>query len=428
MIRYIKRRLEGHALLQSVALPAIRVVQRRVERPVPDLQLPDLGKGAASHARYQAQMPPLVRVVGTAEALRGALYEVNPGEAIELLPGNYRFNDRVVTKRAGTSDRPIVVSGRDPATVLVEFATDEGFFVNQPHWIFQNLTIKGVCQADSHCEHAFHVVGKARGTIIRNNRIEDFNAHIKVNGVGEDWPDQGIIEYNTLTNNRLRKTGRPVTMIDLVGANRWLIADNLISNFVKGGGNGISYGIFMKGAGRDGRIERNLVQCTNREISQPGVRVGISFGGGGTGQEFCRDKACNAEFMNGLVANNIVAHCNDFGIDVYRSGLISIAHNTLINTAGIDVREPPATAHLYGNLVEGMIRTRNGAKTKDEMNESVSLADVLQGADELNLHWRNQPGKIPSLPLVTHDFCKRDRPDGTVPGAMDKELPCPIKP
>ncbi len=427
IIRYIERRFEGHVFLQSVALPAIRVVQRRVERPVPDLKLPDLGKGAASQARYPAEISSLVRVVGTAEVLRRAIYEANPGEVIELLPGNYRFNHHVVTRRAGTSDRPIVLSGRDPATVVVEFAAEEGFFVNQPHWIFQNLTIKGVCQADSHCEHAFHVVGRARGTIIRNNRIEDFNAHIKINGVNGDWPDQGVIEYNTLTNSRLRETDRPVTVIDLVGANQWLIADNVISNFVKGGRDRISYGIYMKGAGRDGRIERNLVQCTTREISQSGVRVGISFGGGGTDQEFCRDNACKVEFVNGIIANNIVAHCNDFGIDVYRSRLISIAHNTLINTAGIDVREFPATAHLYGNLVEGMIRTRNGAKTKEEMNEAVILSDVFQGADQLNLHWRNQPGKIPSLPLVPYDFCKRDRPEGTLPGAFGEELPCPRK-
>lgn len=428
IIRYTERRIEGHALLQSVVLPAIRILQRRVERPVPDSQLPDLGKGVSSQARYPVQMPSLVRVVRTAEQLRAAIHEANPGEVIELLPGIYRFNNYVMTRRAGTGHRPIVVSGRDPTTVIVEFATEEGFFVNQPHWIFQNLTIKGVCEADSHCEHAFHVVGEARGTKIRNNRIEDFNAHIKINGVGEDWPDGGVIEFNTLTNNRLRKTGQPVTLIDLVGANQWLITDNFVSNFVKGGLDRTSYGIFMKGAGKGGRIERNLVLCTTREISQAGVRVGISVGGGGTGQEFCRDKACKAEFFTGLVANNIVAHCNDFGIDVFRSGLITIAHNTLINTAGIDVRESPATAHLYGNLVEGMVRARNGAKAKNEMNEAVSLLDVFQGADQLNLRWRNQPGKIPSLPLVTNDFCKRDRSDGTFPGAFDEELPCPRNP
>jgi hypothetical protein len=75
-----------------------------------------------------------------------------------------------------------------------------------------------------------------------------------------------------------------------------------------------------------------------------------------------------------------------------------------------------------------MIRTRNAAKVKDEMNETASLADVFQGTDQLNLHWRNQPGKIPSLPSVPQDFCQRDRPDGTMPGAFDEELPCPSNP
>ena len=34
----------------------------------------------------------------------------------------------------------------------------------------------------------------------------------------------------------------------------------------------------------------------------------------------------------GLAANNVVAHCNDAGIDVNRSSQIALAHNTLINT------------------------------------------------------------------------------------------------
>lgn len=424
IIRYLERRLDGHAALQTVTLPVMRIVQRQVERPIPDQVIPKFGKGALTTPKPVAPLHTSIRVVSTPDQLREAMSDVTSGEIIELLPGSYRFQNRVMTRRAGTSDRPIIVSGRDPASVIVEFDNEEGFFVNQPHWIFQNLTIKGVCKSDGNCEHAFHVVGKARGTIIRNNLIEDFNAHIKINGVGDDWPDGGVVEYNTLTNNHSRATDRSVTPIDLVGVNRWVIADNVVSNFVKRGGDRISYGIFMKGAGRDGRVERNMVLCTIENISQPGVRVGISFGGGGTGQEYCRDKACKAEFFGGLVANNIVAHCNDFGIDVFRSGMVTIAHNTLINTAGIDVRESPAAAHLYGNLVEGLIRTRNGGKAKVEMNETTSLSDIFLDADQLNLRWRNQPGRIPSLPLVPHDFCKQIRPDGTLPGALEKELPC----
>lgn len=374
--------------------------------------------------RFVAQVPATARVVGTPQQLREAMFEANPGEAIELLPGTYRFDRHLVTRKPGTSDQPIIVSGRDPAKVIIEFDTEEGFLVNQPHWVFQNLTIKGVCRTDGNCEHAFHVVGKARGTMIRNNLIEEFNAHIKINGVGDDWPDGGVLEYNTLTNNRPRATSRPVTLIDLVGANQWIIADNVVSNFVKHGGDRVSYGIFLKGAGRNGRIERNMVLCTAKEISQPGVRVGLSFGGGGTNPDFCRDKACKAEFVSGLAANNIVAHCNDFGIDVFRSGIVTIAHNTLINTAGIDVRGLPAAAHIYGNFVEGMIRTRNGGKAKVEMNELASLAEVFEGVDQVNLRWRNQPGKIPSLPLVPDDFCKQARPDGTLPGALETDLPC----
>ena len=44
----------------------------------------------------------------------------------------------------------------------------------------------------------------------------------------------------------------------------------------------MAYGVFMKGASAQGRIERNLIICTTQDISQPGNRIGLSFGGGGT--------------------------------------------------------------------------------------------------------------------------------------------------
>ena len=424
--RYLQKRLSGHPKLESLFLPALRHLQTNTERPVPNIQFPTLGKGQQAVSLKKTDRNP-DRTAASAEEIRQATRTIQAGQILEIKPGTYHLGGTIVTGNPGSANAPITVRASVPGSVIIELDSTEGFQVVQPYWIFENLVLKGRCANDSLCEHAFHIVGKAHHTILRNNRIEDFNAHLKINGNGlGDWPDDGIVQYNTLTNTRRRETYLPTTPFDLVGASRWLFADNIVSNFIKGQGDQISYGVFMKGAGWHGRIERNLIICTLQDISQPGVRVGISFGSGGTGKPYCRDnKQCEHEHSGGIASNNIVAHCNDFGIDVNRSRLITIAHNTLINTSGIDVRQAPASARIYGNLLEGRIRARNGAQIKQEMNEINSLGAMFESVDEIRLEWRNAPETVASTPLVTHDFCNRPRTDATLPGAFAHSASCP---
>jgi hypothetical protein len=445
LIRYAMRRLEGHPNVEAIVHPPLLWVQAKVERPVPPGPLPTLGKGQQTFnlsplayslagrpieitTRPSATPPPTASnntiFVTTAESLLSATNNATPGQTILLAPGRYVLSQPVNTKTAGSKSQPITVRANRPGDVTIEVNTEVGFRVSQPYWTFENLHIRGVCKHHSNCEHAFHIFGPAQNTTLRNNLIEDFNAHLKVNGYGAQWPDYGLVQYNTLTNTSRRETHLPVTAIDIVGANNWRIADNVVTNFVKGDGNQISYGVFMKGAGQYGRIERNLIVCTPRHISQSGVRVGLSFGGGGTGKPYCRDQKCDAEHTNGLAANNIVAHCNDSGIDVNQSTGIFIAHNTIINTAGLNLRGAAASATLYGNLFDGKARAHNAAQMKLTMNETLPPNHFLINADSLNLDWITLPEKIPSLKSVLTDFCGLNRSDGTLPGALEEKIVC----
>ena len=420
MIRYAKRRLEGHPNLEAIALPSLHWAQTRVERPVPVGPLPTLGKGQqpTSLAPIDSQRPTVTAYARNTEELVTAINTAHAGQTILIAPGIYRINKKIKTGFSGTPLQSITVRADQPGQVIIEFNAEEGFFVSHAYWIFENLQIQGVCKSDKDCEHAFHIVGQAHHVIVRNNVIKDFNAHVKINGFSGDWPDHGLIKNNTLTNSLPRNTYVPITPIDLVGASNWQVEDNIISNFIKNDGDKISYGVFMKGGGRDGRIERNLIICTPTDISQPGVRVGLSFGGGTTEFIYCRDKKCATEHTGGLAANNIIAHCNDFGIDINKSKEILIAHNTLINTAGIDVRQEPASATLYGNLLEGQARRRNGAKSVLQMNETRPMEKLLINADKLQLSWLDNPEKIPSIMTVPSDFYGKNRADGTFPGAI----------
>lgn len=434
MVRHAQRRLEGHPRLESWVGPVLlRIQAHYIHEPAGPL--PDLGKGVqASGLQAQrfdaagrptpastAGLPPsrqADRVLVTTEALAEALRDAMPGEVLELAPGTYRVTRRLDTGRPGKPTQPITLRAAQPGSVMLEVDTVQALVASQPHWVFENLVWRGVCANDDDCEHAFHVVGAASGVVLRNNRFEDFNAAIKVNGENGLWPDAGLLQFNTFSNRRARRTDKPVTPFDLVGASHWQVLDNRVERFVKAGGNRISFGIFVKGGGEGSRIERNLVICTPEAVAQAGQRVGISLGGGGTDAGSCRRQPCDAEHTGGVVANNVVAHCNDAGIDVFRSPRSTVAHNTLINTLGVSVRDAPAQAQVLANLIEGAIhQRRGGVAVAADNTATASLIKLLMDPDSLDLRWRDIPAVAPLPESIITDFCGQARGPASPPGA-----------
>jgi hypothetical protein len=300
------------------------------------------------------------KLVGSSEEARRTVAAAMPGDVIVFLPGTYRIRGDVAAGRPGTADAPIVVRADRPGSVTIEFDAGEGFRVSAPYWRFENLTIRGVCPHQEFCEHAFHVVGGAHHFAAVNNTILDFNAHFKINAEDGRFPDAGLIESNTLADTAPRETANPVTPIDLVAANDWIIRRNLIADFIKAGGDRISYGAFAKGAGARTRFEHNAVLCEQRLRGFAGQRVGLSFGGGGTGKPYCRDHKCVTEQDQGVMQANLVASCSDVGIYVNAGARTRLLDNTLVDTAGVDVRFPESSVEADGNLVDGSIRSRNG--------------------------------------------------------------------
>lgn len=205
--------------------------------------------------------------------LRQAHAGAKAGDILELTPGTYPVTRSLQTAADGTPRRHIVVRARQAGTRLFEASAIEGFVVRHPYWVFENLNWRGVCADHSRCEHAYHVVGAARGTTLRNNRLEDFNAHVKVNGEGGQWPDAGLLQFSTLTNRAPRQTENPTTPFNLMAAHDWQVPDNLVENFVRTNVHP-TYGVFMKGASQRGSIARNLVICSRSTTPLPGQRVG----------------------------------------------------------------------------------------------------------------------------------------------------------
>jgi hypothetical protein len=319
--------------------------------------------------------------VSSASQLASAVENARAGDVITLAPGIYELaRTRISAAAAGSPETPIVVRAERLGDALIRWDNAgsfvEGFLVSGPWWRFENLDIEGVCASDTDCEHAFHIVGDADHVVVRGNRLHGFNAMIKANQLGGLFPDDAVIEGNELFNPAPRDTANPVTPIDVVGGRRWVLRENLIYDHAKAGGNQISYAAFLKGNSKDGLIERNLVICERFHTGQ--VRLGLSFGGGGSGPaSICEESTCTPEHEGGLMRNNIIVNCPaDVGIYLNEAADSQVHHNTLFNTTGIDVRFAASSVDLRNNLLNGRIRNRDGGQSTEGGNlEEVALAD-----------------------------------------------------
>lgn len=370
-------------------------------------------------------------LIATAAELVQAVSTAEPGDQLVLLPGSYRLRQSIEIMRPGDAARKIVLRARQAGTVVIEFDTVQGFVVSAPDWTVENLILRGVCANHGDCDHAFHVVAAADRFTARNNTILDFNAHFKINGEQGRFPDNGLIEGNVISNDSARQVGSAVSLIDLVGASGWVVRRNFISDFIKAGGDGISYGAFFKGGGSGNVFEQNIVLCEDRQRGLPGQRVGLSLGGGGTGAEFCRDRKCITEQDQGVIQANLVAACSDDGIYLNSAARSRVRHNTLIDTAGIEARFPVTVGDVDGNLVDGPLRIRNGAVLRLDENRSSNGVGLFTGmhpvrslfSEAPQLGWHGDPPRR-STALAVPDLCGVTRPAIPALGAFEKFSDC----
>lgn len=440
---YLERRSQGHN-------PAIEAGGRWVSEW---LLAQDRGAGALPGLSGAPTLPappvsPLYAVgagatraavlAATSEEVLAAVARAEPGDTITLLPGTYRFAGKIDVTRPGLEGRPVTVRAIEADSVLIETTAVEGIKVGAPYWRFENLSLRGVCPRDSDCEHAFHVVGPSHHFVSLNNKIMDFNAHFKVNSEDRVYPDKGLIEGNILSNTHPRHTGNPVTPIDLVAASGWVVRRNVISDFIKAEGDRISYGGFFKGAGAGNVFEQNTVLCEHRLRGLPGQRVGLSLGGGGTGKEMCRDRRCVTEQDQGVIRSNLIASCSDTGIYLNSAAASVVAHNTLVDTGGIEVRFAETSATIEGNLIDGPIRSRDGGLVRDNDNRSSPPAYAYLGyhpvralfraPTEFDFAWKGgaAPRGSTAVSPVPADLCAAVRPSPSAYGAFEDISACVV--
>ncbi|GEM_PF-449443 len=382
--------------------------------------------------------PGRVRPVASIADLGAAVAAAQPGDVITLLPGRYLQRGRnIQVSRAGTANAPIVVRAARLGDAIIELDDSVAFKVSAPFWRFENLVVRGRSPESGHTEHAFHIVGGATNVAIVNSRLEDMNAQIKINGEGGRFPDNGVIRGNSLTNSKPRPTQAPITPIDLVAGSGWIISDNFIADFVRGETGHATYGAFIKGAGDKNVMERNVVICEWKLRDPPGQlgqRVGLSVGGGGTGDFLRRDEGRSGfEQIGGILRDNLIAFCSDVGIYVNRGSRTVIEHNTLLDTAGIDVRFAESSADVTDNVIDGVLRGRDGGLVRPVGNQSGMLLGLFIGSHPvrgyfqdpsgLDLRWRERPPAVDSG-AGRRDLCGTVRPQRSMPGAFEDFALC----
>jgi MYXO-CTERM domain-containing protein len=365
-----------------------------------------------------------------------AIADARAGDVIILAPGTYAMTGASCSA-TGTASEPIVVKSATPLAAKLRLNSLEGFKVTGAHWHFEGLDVTGVCPQDDACEHAFHVTGAAAGFVLRDSRVFDFNAQLKVNSaqVAGAWrtPHGGLVEGNELADSHARNTSSPTTKLNIDTGDDWIVRANYIHDAHKAGGDTVSYAAFMKSGGRGGLFERNLVICS-RDDTTGGVRIGLSFGGGGTGAQFCApsfDAAvpCDPEHTGGTMKNNIIIACSDVGIYLNKARDTKLLFNTLIATSGIDFRFASSTGEADGNVLTGKIRAREGGTFVSKTNlTDVSAFDswyVAPSAGDLT-----RKGDLAALLLkadaraeIRDDYCARTRVGAKLTlGALEHSL------
>lgn len=355
-------------------------------RPFPRSWLGKTDTGAYVLQNYLKKI-----IVTTSKELLTAIKKATPGDMIVLAPGKYPIRlGSIEVLRPGTLERPICIKAEKLGQVVIELNSGEGFLVHAPYWIFENLNIQGTNPVHDYGEHAFHVVGAATGFVLRNCRVYEFNAMIKANGSrGKDgkihFPDNALIENNSFYNSTPRHTSNPVTFIDVVGPDNWIISGNFIADFYKEEGDTISYAAFVKGNASGTIFEKNLVIGEYRHTG--GVRVGLSLGGGGTGKSYARDKDDSIEHTSGIIRNNVVMYCKDAGIYLNKAADTKIYHNLLYRTMGIDVRYPVSSAEIQNNILTSRVADRDGGQSR--LSNNIILEKRMFGSQDLSEYFKN---------------------------------------
>ncbi len=268
--------------------------------------------------------------------LWNAVVTRQPGDEIIAHPGTYNVtNSLYMTNCAGLILRG---STGNPADVILQ-----GPGVNNssgsPYEAFQfvsaNMTLRDLTIQEFY-HHAVHFQDAGDGCVVDNVILRDNGEqYIK----GAKWNDDIVIRNSLLEATKPRLNGLPgrpdnyVGGIDLHGARRALIQDNLVQNII-GLGDAGDGGIFMWNESQDSIVERNVVI---------GCSKGIEMGNPSDQGVW--------QVQNTIVRNNFILSRpgEDIGLELCYTKDVKVYNNTIYRTGDPWSADWGRTIHIYDN-------------------------------------------------------------------------------
>ncbi len=372
-------------------------------------------------------------IASTPGEVISALGQASAGDIIRVAPGVYEFSDPIHLDSAGLPGEPIQLIG-DGRIGDVEFRINGslGLSIAGQDYVVEGIWLR--CQG-SQCTSArgISLWGSARRIAIRGCRTTDFLQHIKgwiTSGTldaPEDITIAGNESYNTVTFNGSSN------VLNLDGGARWRVVGNYVHDY---GNAGINYGIFLKGATTQSIIERNLVAGSYDRAAGSGAVVGISFGGGRMGTQWCAAGnqgagGCICEDYDGIARNNIVINTSDTALHVNSACGSKFLNNIVYNAPTmlqIQSFEGEGDIEVRNNVLDGGLPNHNNVVTSDNFTNA-NFAALYNNADGLDFSAGGDAGTLATsapLPGVVADYCGVTRSSTPSRGAIEIPAACDV--
>lgn len=372
-------------------------------------------------------------VVSTPAEVRSALAQAIPGDVIRVAPGVYEFFSPIDLDSAGSPSQPIqLVADGNLGDVEFRVSGNHGFSISGQDYVIDGIWVR--CQGGQ-CTSArgYSLWGSARRITIRGGRTTNFMQHIK------GWIADGTLDAPrdvTIAGNEAYNTagfGGSSNVYNLDGGTRWRVVGNFVHDY---GNSGINYGIFLKGATTNSVIERNLVAGSFDRAAGNGAVVGISFGGGRMGVQWCAAGnqgagGCVCEDYDGVARNNIVMNTSDVALHVNSACGSKFLNNTVYNAAAmlqIQSFEGVGDIEMRNNVLDGALPARNNLVASDNLAD-VNFADLYSDASTLDFSAGAGAAALAasaSLTGVVTDYCGITRSNTPSRGAIEMPAACDV--
>lgn len=244
--------------------------------------------------------------VNSADALRNALKNAQPGQTIVLQPGTYEGAFGVRAGIEGTADQPIIITAAEgPGTATLDGAGANITmrFTGTSHIIMRDLAITGGGYHGVFFDQGTHDVTLENNRIHDNTRVQPMDSHAEVKGSGgndETRPRRITLRGNTIFHTQSLPGGN-FQGIDCNRCDDFHIVGNHIHSINQPTRRIYSYYdqgacIQMKTRSRGTIIEGNHIE---------NCYIGIVYGGEG---------AESPEHIGGIVRNNVIVNNENIGL------------------------------------------------------------------------------------------------------------------